>query len=155
MNKTVIVILILTVIVVILAVVAFYAKPFFVASEKKILTVGNQAFEVDIADNALTRAQGLSGKPSLGEREGLFFLFSSVGNYGFWMKGMNFPIDIVWISGDKVIGFSENLQPEPQKNLFNLSIYYPPGEADKVLEINAGAVKKYNLQTGDTVSLAE
>ncbi len=161
MNKTVIVILILIALVIILAIVSFYLKPFFAESEKKILTVygeqsrtiGNQTFEVGIADNALTRAQGLSGRPPLGEREGLFFLFSSAGNYGFWMKGMNFPIDIVWINGDKVIGFSENLQPEPSKNIFNFSIYYPPGEADKVLEINAGAVKKYNLQIGDKINL--
>ncbi len=155
MNKTVIVILILVTVVVILAIVASYAKPFFVESGKKILTVGNQTFEVGIADNALTRAQGLSGKPPLGEREGLFFLFSSAGNYGFWMKGMNFPIDIVWLNGDKVIGFSENLQPQPDKNIFSLPIYYPPGEVDRVLEINAGAVKKYNLQAGDAVNLQQ
>src|SRR3989338_4893696 len=138
MNKTVIVILILVVIIVVLAIAASYAKPFFVESGKKILTVANQCFEVGIADNALTRAQGLSGRPSLGENEGLLFVFSSPGNYGFWMKGLNFPIDIVWLNGDKIIGFSENLQPEPEKNVFNLSIYYPPVEADKVLEINAG-----------------
>ena len=155
MNKTMIVILILVVIIVVLAIAASYAKPFFVDAGKKILTIGNHTFEVDIADNALTRAQGLSGRPSLEEREGLFFLFSSAGNYGFWMKGMNFPIDIVWLNGDKIIGFSENLQPEPEKNVFNLSIYYPPVEADKVLEINAGAVKKYNLQIGDKINLEQ
>ena len=155
MNKTMIVILILVVIIVVLAIAASYAKPFFVDAGKKILTIGNHTFEVDIADNALTRAQGLSGRSSLGEREGLFFLFSSAGNYGFWMKGMNFPIDIVWLNGDKIIGFSENLQPEPEKNVFNLSIYYPLGEADKVLEINAGAVKKYNLQVGDKINLEQ
>ncbi len=153
MNKTVIIILILIVVVIVLAVAASYVKPFFAESGKKILAVGNQTFEVDVASNALTRAQGLSGRPSLGEKEGLFFLFPSAGNYGFWMKGMNFPIDIVWINGDRVIGFSENIQPEPGKNILNLSVYYPPGEADKVLEINAGAVKKYNLQAGDIVNL--
>ncbi|MDO8664195.1 MAG: DUF192 domain-containing protein [Candidatus Liptonbacteria bacterium] len=153
MNKTVVVILILIALVIILAIASFYLKPFFAESGKKILTVGNQTFEVGIADNALTRAQGLSGKPPLGEREGLFFLFSSAGNYGFWMKGMNFPIDIIWLNGDKIIGFSENLQPQPDKNIFSLPIYYPPGEADKVLEINAGAVAKYNLKVGDIVSL--
>ena len=146
---------ILAVIVIILAVVAFYAKPFFIDAGKKILTVGSQSFEVGIADNALTRAQGLSGRPALGEREGLFFLFASTGNYGFWMKNMNFPIDIVWIKGDRVTGFSENLQPEPKKNIFNLPVFYPPGEIDKVLEINAGAVKKYNLQVGDVVNLSQ
>ena len=153
MNKTVIVILILAVIVVVLAIAASYAKPFFVDAGKKILTVGNQTLEIGIADNALTRARGLSGRAYIGENEGLLFVFSSPGNYGFWMKGMNFPIDIVWINGDRVIGFSENIQPEPSKNILNFSIYYPPENVNKVLEINAGAVKKYNLWVGDMINL--
>ncbi len=154
MNKTVIVILILVVIVVILAIVASYAKPFFVDSGKKILTVGSQTFEVGIADNILARAQGLSGRPSLGETEGLFFIFPFASSTGFWMKDMNFPIDIVWINGGKVIGFSENLQPGPGKSIFVLPRYYPPEPVDRVLEVNAGAVKQYNFAEGDEVGMS-
>ncbi len=155
MDKTIIVILILIAVVVFLAIAAYYLKPFFVNSGNKTLTIGGQTFEAGIADNALTRAQGLSGRPSLGETEGLFFIFPFVSSTGFWMKDMNFPIDIVWINGGKVIGFSENLQPEPGKSLFSLPIYYPPGSVNQVLEINAGAVKKYNLQVGDAVNLSQ
>lgn len=155
MFKTFIVISILIIIVVILVVAAVYLKPFGSNIIKKNLTVGSHTFEVGIADNAVSRAQGLSGRPSLGENEGLFFLFSSPGNNGFWMKGMNFPIDIVWINGGKVIGFSENLQPMPGKSVFSLPVYYPPGEVDKVLEINAGGVAKFGLKEGDFVKLEQ
>ncbi len=153
MNKTFIVASFLIVIVIFLAVAAIYIKPFSLGIVKKNLTVGSQTFEVGIADNAVTRAKGLSGRPSLAEKEGLYFIFSSPGNNGFWMKDMNFPIDIVWISGGKVIGFSENLQPEPNKSIFSLPVYYPPGAVDRVLEINAGTVAKYGLQAGDAVNL--
>ena len=166
MNKTFIVISILIVVVIFLVFVAVYLKPFGAGTAKKIFTVGGQTFEVGIADNALTRTQGLSGRPSLGENEGLLFIFPTAGNYGFWMKGMNFPIDIVGISGDspsqilpgktwegKIVGFSENLQPEPKKSVFSLSINYPPEAVDKVLEINAGSVAKYGLKVGDAFSL--
>jgi len=155
MNKTLIVISILIVIVIFLAAAAFYLKPFGISTVKKNLTVGSQTFEVGIADSAISRAQGLSGKPFLGENEGLFFIFSSPGNNGFWMKDMNFPIDIVWINGGKVIGFSENLQPQPGKSIFSLPVYYPPGAVDRVLEINAGAVAKYGLREGDAVGLQQ
>lgn len=155
MNKTVIVISILFILAIILALAAVFMRPFGAGAVKKNLAVGNQTFEVGIADTALSRMKGLSGGPSLGENEGLFFVFSSPGNNGFWMKGMNFPIDIVWINGGKVIGFSENLQPQPDKSVFTLPVYYPPGEVDRVLEINAGAVKKYNLQAGNAVRLEE
>lgn len=153
MNKTFIVVSILAVIVILLAIAAIYLKPFSLGIVKKNLTVGSQTFEVGIADNAVTRTKGLSGRPSLAEKEGLYFIFSSSGNNGFWMKDMNFPIDIVWINGGKVIGFSENLQPEPNKSIFSLPVYYPPGTVDRVLEIKAGAVAKYGLQAGDAVNL--
>ncbi len=155
MNKTFIVISILIVIVIFLAVAAVYLKPFGFGTVKKNLMVGSEVFEVGIADNVVSRAQGLSGRPYLDEKEGLLFLFSFPRNSGFWMKDMKFPIDIVWINSGKVIGFSENLQPQPGKSIFSLPIYYPPDIVDPVLEINAGAVAKYNLQAGDTVSLEE
>ncbi|HUX35605.1 MAG TPA: DUF192 domain-containing protein [Candidatus Paceibacterota bacterium] len=153
MSKTLIVVSILAVIAIFLAVAAVYIKPFGVNIVKKNLIVGSHTFEVGIADNIVSRTQGLSGRPSLAENEGLFFIFSSPGVNGFWMKDMNFPIDIVWINGNKVIGFSENLQPQPDKTVFSLPVYYPPGPVDRVLEINAGAVEKYGLKEGDTVSL--
>ncbi len=153
MNKTIIVISILIVIVIFLAVAAVYLKPFDSGTVKKNLTVGNQTFEVGIADNMVNRTQGLSGRSYLDEKEGLLFLFSFPRNSGFWMKGMKFAIDIVWINDGEVIGFSENLQPQPGKSIFSLPIYYPPDSVDQVLEINAGAVSKYNLKIGDIVSL--
>lgn len=155
MPKTLTVVLILLVITILLAAAAIYIRPFGPAASKKTLTVGSQTFEVGVADTALSRAQGLSGRPPLGENEGLLFIFSSSGSYGFWMKDMNFPIDIIWINGGKVIGFSENLQPEPGKTIFSLPVYYPPGDVNEVLEINAGAVAKYGIKEGDIVNLQQ
>ncbi|MBI4085497.1 MAG: DUF192 domain-containing protein [Candidatus Liptonbacteria bacterium] len=153
MNKGVTIILALIGFVAILSIAAIYMKPFETGKSKTVLSVGSQTFDVEIADSTSSRMQGLSGKNSLGEKEGLLFVFPSPGNYGFWMKDMNFPIDIVWINNSKVIGFSENLQPEPNKSVFALSVYYPPGSVDQVLEINAGAVAKYDLKIGDAVNL--
>jgi hypothetical protein len=83
----------------------------------------------------------------------MYFIFDKPGNYGFWMKDMKFPIDIIWISGDEVVGIDENAEPEPGEPLSDLKIYYPPREIDRVLEVNAGAAEKYNLKVGDTVTV--
>ncbi len=155
MKKTVVIIFILAILVILLALAALYLRPLGNSTPKKILSVGSQTFDVEIADSTSSRTQGLSGRDSLGEKEGLLFIFPSAGNYGFWMKDMNFPIDIVWLNGGRVAGFSENLQPEPGKSVFALPIYYPPANVDMVLEINAGAVAKYGLQAGDTVILQQ
>lgn len=129
------------------------------------LKVGNNIFDVEMASTATARALGLSGRDILGENEGMFFIFDEPGDYGFWMKDMKFPIDIIWIrSGSpsqispgeiwegKVVGFAENAVPEPGKPVWNLKIYYPPEPIDRVLEINGGVVSKNKIKVGDSVT---
>ena len=69
------------------------------------------------------------------------------------MKDMKFPIDIVWINGNKIVGFSEDVRPQPDSSIFGLKSYYPPEAVDRVLEVGAGIVQKYGIQVGDSVSL--
>jgi uncharacterized membrane protein (UPF0127 family) len=118
------------------------------------VTIGTTTFSVEVASTTLARVRGLSGRDGLGEGDGMFFLFSSPGSYGFWMKDMKFPIDIVWINNSSVVGFAENAAPEPGKTLWNLIIYNPPGPVDRVLEVNSGDVKKYGIKAGDNVSIS-
>ena len=117
------------------------------------VVVGGKVFSADVASMAQERAQGLSGREGLSDGGGMIFLFGSPGNYGFWMKDMRFPIDIVWVSGSKVVGFSENTEAEPGKATSELRVYYPPEPVDKVLELKAGAVSKYGLKVGDGVEV--
>ena len=49
-----------------------------------------------------------------------------------------------------VVGFSENLPPATGSST---QIYNSPEPADKVLEINAGLVKKLGIKIGDAVML--
>lgn len=169
MAKTLIIIGLLFLIFVAVAILAFFyffssafRAPSATGSEIK---VGNKVFRVEVANTIAKRTLGLSGRENLGEDEGMFFVFGKPDDYGFWMKGMKFPIDIVWIKSvsssqappgnswtGKVVGFSENAEPEPGTALWNLKIYYPPEPVDGVLEINAGAVKRSGIVPGDIVS---
>ncbi len=115
------------------------------------IKIGDKVFKVEVAKDAMSRSRGLSGREKLDEGTGMLFIFNSFGNYGFWMKDMKFTIDIVWIAGDKIVGFQENAQPEPTKTIFGLTTYYPPEKVDKVLELNAGAVAKYGIKAGDMI----
>lgn len=115
------------------------------------LMVGNNVFKIEIASTPHSRAAGLSGRDNLPSDAGMLFIFEDKNRYGFWMKGMKFPLDLIWIEGDKIKGFTENIPPPI--NPFNLNIYYPPQPVDKVLELNAGSVKKYNLKIGDKINL--
>lgn len=121
------------------------------------LRVGSAAYTVEIADTIPLRSQGLSDRERLEEGHGMLFVFNKPGKHPFWMKGMHFPLDFVWINGDKVVGTTENVSssvPE-ESSLFSLPIYYSPEPEDKVLEINAGEVEKWKIKIGDKVKIVK
>lgn len=125
-------------------------KPIY---KKARVIIGENVFNVDLADDPLKRSNGLSKRPSIKDNEGMLFLFDKADRYGFWMKDMNFPIDIIWIRDSKIVDISENIPPEPQKSIFNLTVYYPQEEVDKVLEIGAGLSTRYNIKIGDEIKI--
>lgn len=117
---------------------------------KTEIILGGETFKVDVAESFSTRAAGLSGRKMMAEEEGMLFIFPVAGIYSFWMRGMNFPLDIVWISGNKIIAISEDV-PIPAG--LGLPTYSPPAPIDKVVELNAGTAKRIGLQVGDSIAI--
>jgi uncharacterized membrane protein (UPF0127 family) len=118
------------------------------------LDIDAATFNVEIASTTIEQTRGLSFRPSLGENDGMLFIFGMGTIQTFWMKDMNFPLDMIWISGNAVDGFAENVPaPAPGTPIWTLPYYYSPDHTDKVLEVNAGTVAKYNIKVGDTVTI--
>jgi uncharacterized membrane protein (UPF0127 family) len=112
--------------------------------------VGDVRFFVKIADDYDEYLTGLSGHPGLRVNEGMYFLFDAPDRYGFWMKDMLFPIDIVWVRNGAVIGVSEDV---PVAGDSPPKLYYPPAPVDAVLEVRAGTVIGRGIKVGDRVEL--
>ena len=56
--------------------------------------------------------KGLVIKNHLKENQGMLFIFTQPAKYAFWMHGMKFPIDIIWIdSKNRVVHVEKNLSP--------------------------------------------
>lgn len=103
--------------------------------------------KVYIANNDQSREQGLSDIKELPTGNGALFIFDSPGKYGFWMKDMNFPIDMIWIDENKMIaGVTKNVLPSSYPFIF-----MPPRPILYVLEMNVGSVEKFGLKTGTSV----
>lgn len=116
---------------------------------KDEVRINDAVFTVDIADTFIERTQGLSGRPSLGENEGLLFVFDQSNIHSFWMKGMNFPIDIIWINNEqRIVHIEHDLSPDTYPQSFA-----PEEAALYVLEINAGKAKENGISLGDWVTL--
>lgn len=155
-NQTLIIIVALAIFLALSLFAAFYfallgAKHRILAKSR--IRVGTKEFNIEIAKTMSERVAGLSGRDGLDDGEGTLFLFDKPGNYGFWMKDMKFAIDIVWIKDGRVTGVFENVEPEPGKSMLGLKVYFPPGDADRVLEIKSGGAKAYGIKAGDEVKL--
>lgn len=113
-----------------------------------ILKVGNATLNIEIAKTDAERTQGLSGKKELAQDAGMLFVFEKKGYYGFWMKDMNFLIDIAWLDENKKIIHIENaVGPETYPKVFNSaspSLY--------VLETASGFLEQNNIKIGDSVA---
>ena len=111
-------------------------------------SIGTTTLLTEVVKTPEDRNQGLSGRTSLEPQTGMLFIFEEPGIYPFWMKDMNFPIDMIWIDEQwRIVDISHNISPEtyPQTFSSSLPIRY-------VLEVNAGFSRKNNLLSGMTLT---
>lgn len=123
-------------------------------SKTSDITIGNTAIKVEVADTPAVRAKGLGGRDKLAADFGMLFIFEKPGRYPFWMKGLNFPLDFIYIKDSKVVDMIKNVpNPPPGEKDQNLLIYMPNQEVDMVLEVNAGFIDAHNIKVGDQVKV--
>lgn len=119
------------------------------------LQINNSVLKVEVADTAKKRSKGLGERENIASDEGMLFVFDKADRYPFWMKGLKFPLDFVWIKDDTVVDFLENAPPPATNQKESaLPIYSAKVEINKVLEINAGVVQRLNIKIGDTIKLS-
>lgn len=117
------------------------------------VTLGGTTVLAEVADNPASRALGLSGREKVAESGGMLFLFDAPGQHGIWMKGMKFPIDVIWIRDGAVVDIEESVAPSPETEDADLVVYRPDSAASAVLEVRAGFSGEYNLKIGDGVRI--
>lgn len=118
------------------------------------VSVKGAALIAQIARDQQAQAIGLSGRDSIGKNQAMLFLFNSPDRYGFWMKGMRFPIDIFWIRNGAIVDVEEDASlPAPGAPDASLDIYKPDVLADTVLETIAGFARDHDVKIGDAVAI--
>lgn len=116
-------------------------------SNKSYVKINNNIYHLVVAKTPEERTKGLSNWKSLKEDEGMFFVFPKEGKYGFWMKDMFFPIDILWLDREgRVIYMVENVKPDSYPKT-----YYPSMPALFVLELPSSSISKERIKVGDII----
>ena len=114
------------------------------------VTVNGVELVADVAATNDQRSKGLSVKDALNESEAMLFVFSTEREHSFWMKGMKFPIDIIWLDDDKqVVHVEHSLEPCIPDEF--CQPYNPDADSLYVLETVAGFAQKYNVTDGTQV----
>ena len=133
-----------------LLVYLFYYRSHPLVSKVRIR---NHRIAVDVAVSVFEQAKGLGGRTVLKENTGMLFLYNHKEQFNFWMLGMKFPLDFVWIDGKKVVDLTKNVPPP--KGLEKPMIVKPIVPVDKILEINAGDIDRLGIVVGDTVEFLD
>ncbi|OGG36778.1 hypothetical protein A2110_01050 [Candidatus Jorgensenbacteria bacterium GWA1_54_12] len=111
------------------------------------LAIQDAFIELIPAVTAAEKMRGLSGRAELPENHGMLFVYNRPGRYGFWMKDMRFPIDIIWLSkGFTIVDITPHISPDSFPKVFR-----PKEPAQYVLEVNADFAEKHHLSIGDSL----
>ncbi len=98
----------------------------------------------EVANTPSLKEQGLSGRVSMDADRGMLFVFAKPSIYGFWMKDMNYPLDMVWMDADhQVISVSNDVATSTYPNAI-----FPASKIQYVLELNAGTSQNFGIATG-------
>jgi uncharacterized membrane protein (UPF0127 family) len=105
---------------------------------------------VEVASTPAQSERGLGYRDSLPADAGMLFDLHATTTPQFWMKGMRFSLDLVWIGEDKrvmsitaIVPFQPPGTPDSQ-----LPRYTSPLPVRYVLELNAGAANRLGLAQG-------
>ena len=131
----------------------FFLISFYTFSNEKIeLSIYNKniTFNVEIAKTIEERRTGLMYRKKLLNNEGMLFVFPQERIIQLWMKNTYIPLDVIFISENKVI-------VDIKKNMEKLSetIVKSKVKSRYALEFNAGLINKLDIEIGDKVLFNE
>jgi uncharacterized membrane protein (UPF0127 family) len=111
---------------------------------------GEIRLDVEVAETAEARREGLMHRESLPERSGMLFLYEAPANGGFWMKNTLIPLSIAFLDADgKVVRIldMEPCEADPCR------VYHPGVVYRAALEVNRGAFEEWGVAVGDRVTI--
>ena len=127
----------------------YYLKHPLVAKVK----IRNTVFTVDVAATEPQKQLGLGGRVSMPTDHGMLFPYDHKEQYEYWMKGMQFALDFIWIDGKTVADITPNI-PFPEAGE-TPRIVRPNVPVDKVLEVHAGTIERVGIKIGDSVEFID
>ncbi len=116
--------------------------------ESVAILVNGKTIVVELARDTDEQSRGLMFRRSLGENEGMLFVYDSPRMLSFWMKNTRLPLSIAFI--DKA---GRIVQIEEMKPYDTITRHRSSVPVQYALEMNRGWFKKKGIKIGDTVEI--
>lgn len=124
--------------------------------QETTIVVGETEVVVDLAITPREQQLGLGYRNGLADDTGMLFTGFEASNKTFWMKGMRFCLDIIWIHDGEIKGAAESVCPDPAGTVDSDRARYSSGEpVTHVLEMPAGWLQQHGYGRGTPVDLGD
>ena len=120
------------------------------AGSEVVFAGGDATLQVQVADTAVSRAQGLMGVESLGPDEGMAFVWGTIDDGTFWMKDTLIPLSIAFVGDDDRIHTILEMTPCEDDDC---ELYEADAPYWLAIEANAGWFAANGIEVGDTAEL--
>lgn len=115
--------------------------------------IRDHEINVELAVTRQEKERGLGGRESLGTNEGMLFVYDHKEQFEFWMRDMQFPLDFIWIEGQKVADITLNVPPPRPGE--KPAMVKPYVAVDKILEVAAGTVERLGIERTDPIEFLD
>lgn len=123
------------------------------STESATIRIGNETIEAEVADTSQLRSRGLGYRDGLRDGTGMLFVYDNAAEHSFWMKGMRFCLDIIWIEDAQIRGAAESVCPVEGVPDADLPRYRAPEPVRFVLEVPAGWMQVHGFGIGEPVAI--
>ncbi len=104
------------------------------------------AVRVEIAESEAARTQGLMGRKSMAEDQGMLFIFPYEEYRSFWMVNTPLSLDIIFVnSAGSIVTIQRNTVPYSEESIPSTA------PATYVVEVNAGFCDRHGVREGNLV----
>lgn len=133
-----------------------WRKPMPAALKTAEITVGDVPVIAELALSLDEQSLGLGYRNGLEPGRGMLFVFQEPSELGFWMKGMRFCLDIIWIAQGEIVGAVENACPDPEGTEdADRATFRSEEPVSHVLAMPAGWLAENALGAGTAVEIPE
>ena len=113
------------------------------------LSAGIHVVQAEVAATGETRMQGLMFRKSMGQNNGMLFVFAEEGRHCMWMKNTFVPLSVAFMDAKGTIVSIHDMEPQSEVS------HCAAAQARFALEMNRGWFRSKGLATGSRISGTE